>query len=135
MQEIIVRRLWAPLRSEEDMEWFCRSLGLLGKRDRGKTGMRIFLLLAYAARENQTMDIDKLAEKMNMTRTAIIHHIKAMEAKGLVERRNGKVGLRAYNFESIVNEIRKDMLRTIESIREIAEEMDRKMNMPVRKKD
>ncbi|HLD83777.1 MAG TPA: winged helix-turn-helix transcriptional regulator [archaeon] len=135
MEEIVVRRFRPPLQPDQDMEWFCRSLGLLGNRDKNKTGMKIFVMLVEASKENRAVDADNIAKKVKITRTAVLHHVKAMESEGLVDRRNGDFGLRAHNFQSLVDEIEKDMLRAFDSIREIAEDMDSRMNMPVRKKD
>lgn len=117
------------------MEWFCRSLGLLGKRDRNKTGMKIFAMLVEAAKEYKSVDADVVAQKVKVTRTAVLHHIRTMEDEGLVERGNGGFGLRAHNFRDLVDEIEKDVVRALGSIKEIAEDMDSRMNMPVRKKD
>jgi len=133
--EMIIRRFRPPLRPEEDMEWFCRSLGLLGKRDRNKTGMKIFAMLVEAAKEYKSVDADVVAQKVKVTRTAVLHHIRTMEDEGLVERGNGGFGLRAHNFRDLVDEIEKDVVRALGSIKEIAEDMDSRMNMPVRKKD
>src|SRR3989338_394312 len=133
--EMIIRRFRPPLRPEEDMEWFCRSLGLLGKRDRNKTGMKIFAMLVEAAKEYKSVDADVVAQKVKVTRTAVLHHIRTMEDEGLVERGNGGVGLRAHNFRDLVDEIEKDVGRALCLIKEIAEDMESRMNMPVRKKD
>ena len=40
MEQITVRSLKQPVKEDinEDIEWFCKSLGILGTRDKQKTG-------------------------------------------------------------------------------------------------
>src|SRR3989344_6850689 len=100
--EMIIRRFRPPLRPEEDMEWFCRALGLLGKRDRNKTGMKIFAMLVEAAKEHKSVDADVVAQKVKVTRTAALHHIRTMEDEGLVGRGNGWLRVRGGDFRVLL---------------------------------
>jgi len=132
----IIRRIRKPLpkKINEDLEWFCKSLGLLGRRDKGKTGLKIFRLLILATREESPLSIEEIVKETKLSRTAVVHHLKTMESLGLIVKESGGYYLREANLEELVNELFLDLERTMKSIREIAEDLDKAFKMPVRKK-
>lgn len=117
---------------EKDIEWFCESLGLLGKRDKHKTGLRIFMILIESSKNKKMVSVNEIAKRAGVTRTTVIHHLKTMKGAGLVVRKNGNYELRMRSLQKIVDEIKLDIERTLNTVREIAEDIDRMLNLPVR---
>ncbi len=134
MKQITVRSLRQPVEKdmENDIEWFCSSLGLLGKRDKEKTGLKIFKSILKA--KNSGISAEDLSEKVNVSRTAVIHHIKTMINSGLIIKEDGMFELRMRSLRKVVDEIELDLERVMKSIREIAEDIDREFMLPVREK-
>lgn len=132
----VIRRIRKPVskKTTEDLEWFCRSLGLLGSRDKEKTGLKIFRLLVLATREETPLSVDDIVKETKLSRTAVVHHLKTMESLGLIVKESGGYYLREANLEELVDELFLDLERTMKSIREIAEDLDKALKMPVRKK-
>lgn len=132
MKQITIRSLRQPTEEsvENDIEWFCSSLGLLGERDKGKTCIRIFKSILMAKGEG--ISAEGLSEETRLSRTAVIHHVKTMMNSGLVVKDGGIFELRTGNLQKIVDEIELDIERTLKSVREIAEDIDKRMKLPVR---
>ncbi len=134
MKEITIRSIRQPTEKnmDKDIEWFCSSLGLLGKRDKEKTGLKIFKKILMA--KNRGISAEDLSDKVNLSRTTVIHHTKAMIDSGMIIREGSLYELRMRSLQKIVDEIEMDVERTLKSIREIAEDIDREFMLPVRKK-
>lgn len=133
MGEIIIRSMKQPVRGnlEIDLEWFCRSLGLLGERDKNKTALKILKVLISESRKGPTT-IEEISKKVEMSRTAVVHHITRMRRAGIVVKEGNKLELRTSSLQKLVDEIELDIIRTLKSIREVAEEIDLELNLPVR---
>jgi predicted transcriptional regulator len=124
----------APLKSDidSDIEWICRCFGFLEPRDRMKTASRIFAALVEVPAEKGGVSSDELAERVGVSRAAVVHHLNRMTGSGLVVRREGVYHLRAQNLENTVIEVQRDVARVFENLRRIAREIDQSMNMPRR---
>ncbi|MCD6414882.1 MAG: helix-turn-helix transcriptional regulator [Candidatus Diapherotrites archaeon] len=133
----VIRKMRKPTTKgvDEDLEWFCRSVGLLGGRDRERTGLKIFKLLLTATRDGTPLTIDEIARKTNLSRTAVAHHLKTMRALGLVVGEGQGYYIREANLENLVDELFLDVERTIKNIREIAEDIDKAFGMPTRDRE
>ncbi len=134
MKQITIRSLRQPIEGniDKDIEWFCDSLGLLGERDKDKTGLKIFKSILMA--KNKGISTTDLSEKVNLSRTAVVHHTKAMISSGLIIKEGGMFELRMRSLQKIVDEIELDVERVLKSIREIAEDIDRNIMLPVRER-
>ncbi len=114
-------------RLNEELQWFGRSLGLFGERDRDKTCFRIFIELLKAAKHNKNLSSDDLAEKLNLTRGTIVHHINTLIEKGIIIPEKRKYTLRADNLKDLINNIREDMENTLQELNDAAEELDKEL--------
>ncbi len=136
MEKVTVRFMRQPTGDsiERDLEWFCESFGLLGPRDKGKTCLRLFRSVIDAARKEAEVSIEELSRKADISRTSVVHHLSILEDSGLVVREGGGFALRMRSLQKVVDEIGVDLERTLKSIREIAEDIDRDMGLLVRKR-
>lgn len=132
MKQITIRSLRQPREenAENDIKWFCESLGLLGERDKEKTGLKIFKSILMA--KDKGISADELSEKIKLSRTAVIHHVKMMMNSGLVIKERDVFELRTNNLQNIVDEIELDIERILKLIRDVAKDIDRKLMLPVR---
>ncbi len=78
--------------------------------------------------------IEKISRKLDISRTAAAHHITKMRSAGIVVKEGSRLEMRSSSLEKVVDEIGLDIERTLKSIREIAEEIDTEMDLPVRGK-
>jgi predicted ArsR family transcriptional regulator len=109
-----------------------RCFGFLEPRDKMKTAARTFASIVEVLREKGGVSSDELAERVGVSRAAVVHHLNRMTGSGLVVRREGVYQLRAQNLENTVIEVQRDVARVFENLRRIAREIDRSMNMPRR---
>jgi DNA-binding transcriptional ArsR family regulator len=136
MEQITLRSVRQPTEEnlDKDIEWFCESLGLLGERDRNKTSLKIFRAILNGSKDERVVSIEEIAKKAEVSRTAAIHHLKIMKNAGLIIKEGSRYELRVRSLQKLVDEIGLDIERILNSIREIAEDIDREMKLPVRPK-
>lgn len=130
-QRITIIRYRKPARKDvnAELQFFGNSLGLFGERDKDKSCFRIFIELLKSTRRNNALTSDEIALRTNLSRgTAVFHLHKLIEA-GLVVSEQGRYFLRAGNLEAVMDEIQKDVNRTVDDLKRIAFEIDRNMGL------
>ena len=75
------------------------------------------------------MTSDEIALRSNISRATVIHHLNRLIESGLVIPHNTKYLLRSDNLEDLVDEIKKDMLRALEDIKSMAEDIDEELGL------
>ncbi|MBU0536762.1 MAG: winged helix-turn-helix transcriptional regulator [Nanoarchaeota archaeon] len=113
----------------DDLQFFGNSLGLFGDRDKDKSCFRIFIELLKATRANRGMTSDEIALKTKLSRGTVVHHLRRLIESGLVVYEQGRYILRAGNLEAVMEEIQKDVNRTMEDLRNIANEIDQGLGL------
>ena len=118
----------------EDLQWLSNSLGLFSERDKEKSCFRIFVELVKAARRGIIYSSDDLALRTNLSRGTVIHHLNRLIESGLVIYHNGKYILRVSNLETLIEEVKKDLLRVFDDLQTMASELDDELGLMKRKK-
>ena len=118
-----VRKL-ASVDVEKDLEWICRSFGFLEPRDKRRTAYRVFRAIIEAARNNEGLSSDEIADKLALSRGTIVHHVNKMIKSGLVIYHEGQYKLRGRNLVTTVKEIQLDTERIFESLRDVCKNID-----------
>ena len=113
----------------EELQWLGSSLGLFNLRDKDKSCFRIFIELLKAAKRKQPLSSDELAARLNLTRGTVIHHINRLMDSGIVVHEKKKYLLRVDNLKDLVDEIEKDIERTCSGLKEVAEDIDRRLGL------
>lgn len=121
----IIRNRLPKKQVNEELQWFGDSLGLFNLRDKDKSCFRVFLELIKSAKLGNPLTSDEIAEKLNLSRGTVIHHINKMIESGIIIHQNNRYMLRVDNLSQLVQEIKKDVERTIDDMKEIAEDIDR----------
>ena len=118
--------------SEKDLnkqlQWLGSSLGLFNLRDKDKSCFRIFIELIKSSKEKRPLSSDEIAARSDLTRGTVVHHLNKMMRSGLVVNHKNKYLLRVENLESLVDEVQKDIKRTMSDLKEVAEQIDKALD-------
>ncbi len=117
---------------DSDVEWICKSFGFLESRDKEKTAAKIFKALLEAAKEGKGLSSDELSEKVGLTRGTMVHHLNKLTQSGLVIRREGQYELRGRSLQRTIREIKRDLDRIFENMEQVAESIDKKLEIAYR---
>ncbi len=125
-QRITVVKLQRPFHTSlnDELRWLGVSLGLFGERDRDKSCYRLFLELLKAAKAQQLASSDDLAEKLHLSRGTVVHHLNKLRHSGLVIVEGNKYLLRENTLEVLIDDIKRDIERTCEEMKQAAKELD-----------
>ena len=117
-----------------DLQWFSNSLGLFSERDKERSCFRIFVELVKGARQGHTFSSDELALRTNLSRGTVVHHLNKLIESGLVLSHNGRYVLRVSNLETLVDEVKRDLVRVFDDLKTMAGELDDELGLIKRKK-
>ena len=109
----------------EEIQWFSNCLGMFNKRDKEKSCFRIFINLL---KEKDFLSSEKLAQRSNLSRATVIHHISKLMDSGLVVKEEKGYALKINNLEDLTNEIEKEVFSTFEKLRKISKKIDEELN-------
>ncbi len=112
----------------DELQWLGNSLGLFNLRDRDSSCFRVFITLVKTARQNKPLSSDEIAERLNLSRSTVIHHLERLLESGIVmkERRGGYI-LRERTMESLIKDVHQDMEALFSRVQEVAKEIDELM--------
>jgi len=120
---IQIRKPTQPTINDE-LQWIGTSLGLFTERDKDRSCFRIFLELLKAAKARQLLSSDDLAEKLQLSRGTVVHHLHKLLDAGIVIAEGKKYLLRQEHLASLIDEIHKDLTRMCNDITTTAKEID-----------
>ena len=128
MAKIIINKSRKPQLENvnEELQWFCDSLGLFGNRDRDKSCFRMFVILL---RSMNGLSSDEISEKVGLSRGTVVHHLHKLIGSGLVVQHRSKYVLRVHNLRSLIEEIERDIMRTMNDLRDVAENIDDRLEL------
>ena len=131
IQKTTIIKIRKPIKKDinEELQWLGSSLGLFSLRDKDKSCFRIFIELLKTTRSKRGLTSDELAYRLNLSRGTVIHHVKKLRSAGLAVSKNKKYLLRVDELDSLVDEIKKDMERTYEDLKDVAKDIDRKLGL------
>lgn len=113
----------------DELQWFGTSLGLFGERDRDKSCFRIFIELIKAIKATSGLSSDELADRLSLTRATVIHHLNTLMERGIVLHEGNKYVMRGDRLTLLVDDLQRDMERTIAEMKQAAEELDRLLQL------
>ena len=111
-----------------ELQWLGSSLGLFGLRDKDKSCFRIFIELIKSTKQGKGQSSDELASRLKLSRGTVVHHLHKLRDSGIVVYEEKGYMLRVNKLKNLINEIEKDMKRTLDDIKDIAEEIDKKLS-------
>ena len=126
---IIRNRLPQQKNVNDKLQWLGSSLGLFGTRDKDKSCFRIFLALLKKSKTGQTITSDQLAAELKLSRGTVVHHLKKLIEAGIIIHDGNSYLLRVDNLERLIEELRRDLQRTIDDMSNTAKEIDKWLMM------
>ena len=113
----------------QELQWLGNSLGLFSLRDRDKSCFRLFIELLKSAKRDRALSSDELAEKLDLSRGTIIHHVNRLIESGIVIHEGKKYMLRVDNLSTLISEVEKDFKRALDDLMEIAKDIDDRLRL------
>lgn len=108
----------------DDLQFLGTSLGLFNMRDKDKSCFRVFIELLKAAKRKHPISSDELAYRLGLSRGTVVHHINKLRDAGIVVHEGKRYFLRVDRLEALIQEIRKDVVRTCNDLENIAKSID-----------
>lgn len=121
---IISIRKPAQKNVNQELQWLGSSLGLFNLRDKDKSCFRVFIELIKNAKKGIPISSDELAYRLGLSRGTVIHHIHKLVNSGIVVQASRGYILRVDCLKALIDEVEKDLRRTCNELREMAEEID-----------
>lgn len=109
----------------DEIRWFGGSLGLFNLRDKDSSCFRIFITLLKNAHYDQGLSSDEIAFRADLSRGTVIHHLNKLISSGMVVSQKNRYQLRERSLSVLVDEIKKDINRTLDDIKSVAQNIDR----------
>lgn len=130
-QKITIIKTAKPVRKNlnEELQWLGSSLGLFNLRDKDRSCFRIFIEMLKSAKKGKVLSSDELAKMLNLSRGTVVHHINKLMESGLVISTGNKYSLRVENLEVLIEELRKDLERSIDDLKDIAGDIDQALGL------
>ena len=130
-QRITIAKIRKPTTHDvnDDLQFLGNSLGLFNLRDKDKSCFRVFVELLKAAKQKRPISSDELAYRLELTRGTVVHHINKLKDAGIVVHEGSRYFLRVDKLATLIQEIRKDLMRTCEDLESIAKEIDAELGL------
>ena len=131
VQRITIVKVRRPPRAtvNDELQWFGHSLGLFGERDRDKSCFRIFIELIKAIKATGGLTSDELADRLGLTRATVVHHLNTLMERGIIRHEGNKYVMRGDRLSLLMDDIQRDAERTIQEMKQAAEELDRMLQL------
>ena len=113
----------------DELRWFGQSLGLFSERDKDSSLYRMFVELIKSTRRGQALSSDELAYRLNLSRGTVVHHLNKLLESGIIVSEHNKYALRVANLEILVDELKRDLRRTMENLTDIAKQLDEELGL------
>lgn len=113
----------------EELKWFGQSLGLFSDRDKESSLYRLFVELVKSSRSGEPVTSDQLAFRLDLSRGTAVHHLNKLLESGIVISERNRYRLRVDNLEILVDELRRDMRRTMDNLKQIAKQIDEELGL------
>ena len=130
-QRITIIRITRPARQNvnDELKWLGHSLGLFSERDKDSSLYRLFVELIKSSKSSRPMTSDELAMRLDLTRGTVVHHLNKLLESGIVIEDRNRYALRVANLEVLIDELRKDVRRAMDSLKEIARQIDEELKL------
>ena len=130
-QRITIIRITRPIRQNvnDELKWLGHSLGLFSERDKDSSLYRLFVELIKSSKSSRPMTSDELARRLDLTRGTVVHHLNKLLESGIVVEDRNRYALRVANLEVLIDELRKDVRRAMDNLKEIARQIDEELKL------
>ncbi|MEM4240315.1 MAG: helix-turn-helix domain-containing protein [Candidatus Woesearchaeota archaeon] len=130
-KQITITTLKKPLNVSlnEELKWFGSSLGLLSERDKDSSMFRVFIELVKSTKKHTALTSEQISLTVGLTRGAVIRHLKKLTNAGMVVHEGRRYSLRDDNLARLMEELKKDINRSLDDLHTVAQEIDAQLGM------
>lgn len=130
-QKITIIKLNKPIEKDlnKDLQSFSNSLGLFNERDKEKSCFRVFIELIKATRRGKGISSNYIADRANLSRGTVVHHLNKLMDAGIIIPYKGKYLLRVRNLRALVKEVRQDLIENFKVLEEMAQDLDDELKL------
>ncbi|MFH1396033.1 MAG: ArsR family transcriptional regulator [archaeon] len=111
----------------QELQWLGNSLGLFSLRDRNSSCFRVFIILVRKAKRNEVISSDDIAERLNLTRGTVVHHLNTLMGAGLVIKEQSGYILRERDLERVIVAIKRELDASMQDLIDVARDVDQKL--------
>jgi len=128
-QRITIIKMRKPVQKNvnQELQWLGSSLGLFNLRDKDKSCFRVFIEMLKSAKKGIPLSSDELAYMLCLSRGTVIHHINKLIDSGIVVPAHKGYILRVDNLKELIGEVEKDLSRTCDELKKMAEDIDKSL--------
>jgi len=125
--KVVVRRVERPFKDdfEHQLTWICSSLGFFEPIDKDKNAAAVFKEIVLATEKGSALSSTALAERVGMSRGAVINHLNNLLRSGLIEKNGKYYSSRSRSMKRTIEEIEDDVGRIFSQLKKAAEEIDK----------
>jgi predicted transcriptional regulator len=113
----------------DELQFLGESLGLFSERDKDKSCFRIFIILIKSLKTGHQLTSDEIAERTNLTRGTVIHHLNRLMESGIVVSQKNFYMLAVDNMEELVELVKNNLVKTFDGLKPIARNVDKKLEL------
>ena len=126
IHRITIMNIRKPVQKDvnQELQWLGSSLGLFNLRDKDKSCFRVFIELVKTAKRGIPLSSDELAGRLGLSRGTVVHHLNKLLDSGIIVRAHRGYILRVDSLRALIDEVEKDLRRTCDDLRTMAEEID-----------
>lgn len=127
-----IRRVEPPFTrdKEKEIEWICQTLGLAPAGETNHPSILIFKEIVKSTEANQGITSTALAEKVNMSRGAVINQLNNLQRSGLIIKQGRLYVARSRSMVRTIQEVEEDIKRIFMRMERIAMEIDKEFQHP-----
>ena len=131
IQRITIMNIRKPVHKNvnQELQWLGSSLGLFNLRDKDKSCFRVFIELVKNAKRVIPLSSDELAYRLGLSRGTVVHHINKLLDSGIVVQAHRGYILRVSTLRELIDEVEKDLERTCDDLKKMAEEIDESLGL------
>ncbi|MFA6268314.1 MAG: helix-turn-helix domain-containing protein [archaeon] len=127
--KVVVRRVERPFNEdfEHQLAWICSSLGFFEPIDKDKNAAAVFKEVVLATENGEALTSTAIAERIGMSRGAVINHLNNLLRSGLLEKNGRFYSSRSKSMKRTIEEIEEDVERVFAQLKKTAEDVDRQI--------
>ena len=89
----------------------------------------MFIVLVKSLKANKPLTSDEIAELTKLTRGTVVFHLNRLMQAGIVTGERNRYMLNVSNLEELVNLVENNLKKTFEDLREIARDIDERLEL------
>jgi len=134
--KIVIRKVEPPFsgRPIDELDWICQSLGFFEPFEKENPASQVFREIIKATEGGSPVTSTGLAERISMSRGAVIHHLNSLMRSGLIVKNGRFYVSRSRSIFRTIEEIEEDIERIFARMKRTALEIDEELGVAQREK-